>query len=121
MNMHENQEQDQMRETECVYFRDIADLLERKINQHLKPEAQKSRQHVGRWPACWMGKGRVCQKVDLPDIMMQTPTHQRCSTARGWGSRVMLPWGNFAIVGLTRAFFLHFIGLNFEENITLNV
>ena len=33
----------------------------------------------------------------------------------------MLPWGNFATMGLRRALFLHCMGLDFHENITLKV
>ena len=33
----------------------------------------------------------------------------------------MFPWGNLAIVDLRRALFLHFIGLDFEENVMFEV
>ena len=49
MTIHENQEKDQARETACVYFWHMADLSQRKLIQHLKPEAQKSRQAGGKF------------------------------------------------------------------------
>ena len=63
--------------------------------------------------------GRIRQKVDLS-------RHHDASTdipkvLDRWGAGVQghVPLGKFAIVGLRRALFLRSIGLEFEENITL--
>ena len=65
-------------------------------------------QQAGRWPVFWTEGVVFVRKWILPDIMMQAS-----------GVQGHIPLGNYAIVGIGIALFLHSIGLGFEKYITL--
>ena len=69
----------------------------------------------GRWPAFWMGWGRICQKVDLSRHQDASTNSPKALDGWGGGPGGKFLWENFAITGLRRALFLPSTGLDLRH------